>query len=42
MNSNGSVIRVWGVVIGFSFGLVYCFISGGDGKMDIMIGDGRS
>ncbi|XP_073876771.1 trinucleotide repeat-containing gene 6C protein isoform X13 [Macaca fascicularis] len=41
-NSNGSATRVWGVATGSSSGLAHCSISGGDGKMDTMIGDGRS
>ncbi|XP_078230873.1 trinucleotide repeat-containing gene 6C protein isoform X10 [Callithrix jacchus] len=41
-NSNGSAARVWGVATGSSSGLAHCSISGGDGKMDTMIGDGRS
>ncbi|XP_037593156.1 trinucleotide repeat-containing gene 6C protein isoform X7 [Cebus imitator] len=41
-NSNGSAARVWGVATGSSSGLAHCSVSGGDGKMDTMIGDGRS
>nr|XP_008009774.2 trinucleotide repeat-containing gene 6C protein isoform X10 [Chlorocebus sabaeus] len=41
-NSNGSATRVWGVATGSSSGLAHCSVSGGDGKMDTMIGDGRS
>ncbi|KAM9210380.1 trinucleotide repeat-containing gene 6C protein isoform 5-T5 [Dugong dugon] len=41
-NSNGNSARVWGVATGSSSGLAHCSISGGDGKMDNMIGDGRS
>uniref|UniRef100_A0A9L0QX65 Trinucleotide repeat-containing gene 6C protein n=1 Tax=Equus caballus TaxID=9796 RepID=A0A9L0QX65_HORSE len=41
-NGNGSAARVWGVAAGSSSGLPHCSLSGGDGKMDNMIGDGRS
>ncbi|KAM4842948.1 trinucleotide repeat-containing gene 6C protein isoform 3-T3 [Thomomys bottae] len=41
-NGNGSAARVWGVATGSSSGLAHCSIGGGDGKMDNMIGDGRS
>ncbi|XP_021096820.1 trinucleotide repeat-containing gene 6C protein isoform X4 [Heterocephalus glaber] len=42
VNGNGSAARVWGVAAGSGSGLAHCSISGGDGKMDNMIGDGRS
>ncbi|ERE67636.1 trinucleotide repeat-containingC protein [Cricetulus griseus] len=41
-NGNGGVARVWGVATGSSSGLTHCSVGGGDGKMDNMIGDGRS
>ncbi|XP_069849006.1 trinucleotide repeat-containing gene 6C protein isoform X4 [Dipodomys merriami] len=41
-NGSGSAARVWGVATGSGSGLVHCSIGGGDGKMDNMIGDGRS
>ncbi|XP_004275575.2 trinucleotide repeat-containing gene 6C protein isoform X2 [Orcinus orca] len=41
-NGNGNAARVWGVATGSSSGLAHCSLSGGDGKMDNMIGDGRS
>ncbi|XP_062937426.1 trinucleotide repeat-containing gene 6C protein isoform X5 [Cynocephalus volans] len=41
-NGNGSAARVWGVATGSNSGLAHCSISSGDGKMDNMIGDGRS
>ncbi|XP_019499914.1 PREDICTED: trinucleotide repeat-containing gene 6C protein isoform X1 [Hipposideros armiger] len=41
-NGNGNAARVWGVATGSSSGLTHCSLSGGDGKMDNMIGDGRS
>lgn len=41
-NGNGSSARVWGVAAGSSSGLAHCSASGGDGKMDNMMGDGRS
>ncbi|KAM6175506.1 trinucleotide repeat-containing gene 6C protein isoform 1-T1 [Erethizon dorsatum] len=42
VNGNGSAARVWGVATGSGSGLAHCSIGGGDGKMDNMIGDGRS
>ncbi|XP_023569700.1 trinucleotide repeat-containing gene 6C protein isoform X4 [Octodon degus] len=42
VNGNGSAARVWGVATGSGSGLAHCSVSGGDGKMDNMIGDGRS
>ncbi|KAF6300011.1 trinucleotide repeat containing adaptor 6C [Rhinolophus ferrumequinum] len=41
-NGNGNAARVWGVATGASSGLAHCSLSSGDGKMDNMIGDGRS
>ncbi|XP_052514831.1 trinucleotide repeat-containing gene 6C protein isoform X1 [Budorcas taxicolor] len=41
-NGNGGAARVWGVAAGAGSGLAHCSLSGGDGKMDNMIGDGRS
>ncbi|KGL80358.1 Trinucleotide repeat-containing gene 6C protein, partial [Tinamus guttatus] len=41
-NGNGNAARVWGVAAGPSSGLAHCSASGGDGKMDNMLGDGRS
>ncbi|KAM4673000.1 trinucleotide repeat-containing gene 6C protein isoform 10-T13 [Amazona ochrocephala] len=41
-NGNGSSARVWGVAAGSSSGLAHCSASAGDGKMDNMMGDGRS
>ncbi|XP_025715433.2 trinucleotide repeat-containing gene 6C protein isoform X2 [Callorhinus ursinus] len=41
-NGNGNGARVWGVATGSSSGPAHCSLSGGDGKMDNMIGDGRS
>lgn len=41
-NGNGSSARVWGMAAGSGSGLAHCSASGGDGKMDNMIGDGRS
>ncbi|PKU34416.1 hypothetical protein llap_15279 [Limosa lapponica baueri] len=41
-NGNGNSARVWGVAAGSSSGLAHCSASGGDGKMDNMMGDGRS
>ncbi|XP_032473638.1 trinucleotide repeat-containing gene 6C protein isoform X4 [Phocoena sinus] len=41
-NGNGNAARVWGVATGSSSGLAHCSLSGGDGKMDNVIGDGRS
>ncbi|XP_047562443.1 trinucleotide repeat-containing gene 6C protein isoform X2 [Lutra lutra] len=41
-NGNGNGARVWGVATGSSSGPTHCSLSGGDGKMDNMIGDGRS
>ncbi|XP_017453243.2 trinucleotide repeat-containing gene 6C protein isoform X4 [Rattus norvegicus] len=41
-NGNGGMARVWGVATGSSSGLAHCSVGGGDGKMDNMIGDGRS
>lgn len=41
-NGNGGVARVWGVATSSSSGLAHCSVGGGDGKMDNMIGDGRS
>ncbi|XP_060108954.1 trinucleotide repeat-containing gene 6C protein isoform X8 [Heteronotia binoei] len=40
--ANGNAARVWGVATGSNSGLAHCSASGGDGKMDNMIGDGRS
>ncbi|OXB81161.1 UNVERIFIED_CONTAM: hypothetical protein H355_005091 [Colinus virginianus] len=41
-NGNGNSARVWGMAAGSGSGLAHCSASGGDGKMDSMIGDGRS
>nr|XP_033816018.1 trinucleotide repeat-containing gene 6C protein isoform X3 [Geotrypetes seraphini] len=41
-NANGNTARVWGVAPGSNSGLIHCSSNGGDGKMDNMIGDGRS
>ncbi|XP_032177767.1 trinucleotide repeat-containing gene 6C protein isoform X4 [Mustela erminea] len=41
-SGNGNGARVWGVATGSSSGPAHCSLSGGDGKMDNMIGDGRS
>lgn len=41
-NGNGNSTRVWGVATNSTSGLAHCSASGGDGKMDNMIGDGRS
>ncbi|GAB5581358.1 trinucleotide repeat-containing gene 6C protein isoform X1 [Prionailurus iriomotensis] len=41
-NGNGNAARVWGVAAGPSSGPAHCSLGGGDGKMDSMIGDGRS
>ncbi|XP_006886237.1 PREDICTED: trinucleotide repeat-containing gene 6C protein isoform X2 [Elephantulus edwardii] len=41
-NGGGGAARVWGVAAGSSSGLAHCPVGGGDGKMDTMIGDGRS
>lgn len=41
-NGNGNSSRVWGVTTGSNSNLAHCSISGGDGKMDNMIGDSRS
>ncbi|KAM7232566.1 hypothetical protein CapIbe_017327 [Capra ibex] len=41
-NGNGGAARVWGVAAGAGSGLAHCSLGGGDGKMDNMIGDGRS
>ncbi|KAM6469830.1 trinucleotide repeat-containing gene 6C protein isoform 4-T4 [Liasis olivaceus] len=41
-NGNGNSTRVWGVATNSNSGLAHCSASGGDGKMDNMIGDGRS
>ncbi|XP_043353336.1 trinucleotide repeat-containing gene 6C protein isoform X31 [Dermochelys coriacea] len=41
-NGNGNSARVWGVATGSNSGLAHCSASGGDGKMDNMIADGRS
>ncbi|XP_024902783.1 trinucleotide repeat-containing gene 6C protein isoform X1 [Pteropus alecto] len=41
-DGSGSAARVWGVATGSSAGLAHCSLSGGDGKMDGMMGDGRS
>uniref|UniRef100_A0A5F8G4U7 Trinucleotide repeat-containing gene 6C protein n=1 Tax=Monodelphis domestica TaxID=13616 RepID=A0A5F8G4U7_MONDO len=41
-NGNGNSSRVWGVTTGSNSNLTHCSISGGDGKMDNMIGDSRS
>ena len=40
-SSNGAAARVWGVAASAGPGLAHCSL-GGDGKMDNMIGDGRS
>ncbi|XP_054986979.1 trinucleotide repeat-containing gene 6C protein [Sorex araneus] len=39
---SGSAARVWGVVAGSSAGLAHCPLGGGDGKMDNVMGEGRS
>ncbi|KAM5306868.1 trinucleotide repeat-containing gene 6C protein isoform 4-T4 [Glossophaga mutica] len=41
-SGNGNAARAWGVAAGSSSGLTHCSLGGGDGKMDNMIGDGRS
>ncbi|XP_041434784.1 trinucleotide repeat-containing gene 6C protein isoform X2 [Xenopus laevis] len=41
-NGNGNLARVWGVAPGSSSGIVHCPVSGGDGKVDSMIGESRS
>ncbi|XP_053515194.1 trinucleotide repeat-containing gene 6C protein isoform X2 [Artibeus jamaicensis] len=41
-NGNGNAARAWGITAGSSSGLAHCSLGGGDGKMDNMIGDGRS
>ncbi|KAJ1130346.1 hypothetical protein NDU88_008699 [Pleurodeles waltl] len=41
-NGNGNSARGWGVAPGSNPGLSHCSASNGDGKMDSMIGDGRS
>ncbi|XP_034881783.1 trinucleotide repeat-containing gene 6C protein isoform X3 [Mirounga leonina] len=41
-SGNGNGARVWAVATGSSSGPAHCSLSGGDGKMDNMIGDGRS
>ncbi|XP_077897675.1 trinucleotide repeat-containing gene 6C protein isoform X6 [Ictidomys tridecemlineatus] len=41
-NGSGGTGRAWGVATSSSSGLAHCSVSGGDGKMDTMIGDGRS
>ncbi|XP_078294214.1 trinucleotide repeat-containing gene 6C protein isoform X3 [Panthera onca] len=41
-NGNGNAARVWGVAAGPGSGPAHCSLGGGDGKMDSMIGDGRS
>ncbi|KAI5936215.1 Trinucleotide repeat-containing gene 6C protein [Manis javanica] len=41
-SGNAGAARVWGVATGSSSGLAHCTLGGGDGKMDSMIGDGRS
>uniref|UniRef100_A0A452IR87 Trinucleotide repeat-containing gene 6C protein n=1 Tax=Gopherus agassizii TaxID=38772 RepID=A0A452IR87_9SAUR len=41
-NGNGNSARVWGVATGSNSGLAHCSASGGDGKMDNIIADGRS
>ncbi|XP_066237472.1 trinucleotide repeat-containing gene 6C protein isoform X14 [Saccopteryx leptura] len=41
-NASGGAARVWGIATGSSSGLTHCSLSGGDGKMDNMIADGRS
>ncbi|XP_064423671.1 trinucleotide repeat-containing gene 6C protein isoform X3 [Latimeria chalumnae] len=40
-NGNGNSARVWGVAPGSAAGLAHCSTTGGDGKMDNMIGGGR-
>ncbi|XP_037350745.2 trinucleotide repeat-containing gene 6C protein isoform X2 [Talpa occidentalis] len=40
-SGNGNAARVWGVAAGAGSGLAHCPLSGGDGKMDTMTGDGR-
>nr|XP_023418659.1 trinucleotide repeat-containing gene 6C protein isoform X3 [Cavia porcellus] len=42
VSGNGSAARVWGVASGSGSGLAHCSVGSGDGKMDNMIGDGRS
>ncbi|XP_044941749.1 trinucleotide repeat-containing gene 6C protein isoform X9 [Mustela putorius furo] len=39
---NGNGARVWAVATGSSSGPAHCSLSGGDGKVDNMIGEGRS
>ncbi|XP_053426509.1 trinucleotide repeat-containing gene 6C protein isoform X9 [Nycticebus coucang] len=41
-SGNGGAARVWGIATGSSSGLTHCSVGGSDGKMDNMIGDGRS
>ncbi|KAM8786366.1 trinucleotide repeat-containing gene 6C protein isoform 8-T8 [Rhynchonycteris naso] len=41
-NGSGGAARVWGIATGSSSSLTHCSLSGGDGKMDNMISDGRS
>ncbi|XP_072637856.1 trinucleotide repeat-containing gene 6C protein isoform X3 [Canis lupus baileyi] len=41
-SGNGNGARVWGVATGSSSGPTHCSLGAGDGKMDNMIGDGRS
>ncbi|KAM6163022.1 trinucleotide repeat-containing gene 6C protein [Rhynchocyon petersi] len=41
-DSNANAARAWAVATGAGSGLAHCSIGGGDGKMDNMIGDGRS
>ncbi|OCT63020.1 hypothetical protein XELAEV_18044114mg [Xenopus laevis] len=41
-NGNGNLARVWGVAPGSSSGIAHCPVSGGDGKVDSMIGESRS
>lgn len=41
-SAGGGAARVWGVAAGSSPGLAHCSLGGGDGKMDSLMGDGRS
>ncbi|XP_025783400.1 trinucleotide repeat-containing gene 6C protein isoform X2 [Puma concolor] len=41
-SGNGNAARVWGVAAGPSSGPAHCPLGGGDGKMDSVVGDGRS
>ncbi|KAM8945872.1 trinucleotide repeat-containing gene 6C protein [Pelodytes ibericus] len=41
-NGNGNLARVWGVAPVNNPGIVHCSSSSGDGKMEGLIGDGRS